>query len=194
MLAPYKHSPVSGPSKAGKGTPGSRSADAPGKRDYAILLLLARLGLRAGEVVALTLDDINWASGELTVRGKASKQDRLPLFPDVGDALSSYLRIRPPCLTRRVFLCQKAPHRGFSARYSICGVVQSAFTRAGLLIRGKAHVLRHTLATQMLRHGSNLSEIGEILRHRHLDSTAIYAKVDFNGLRTVLQPWPGGSQ
>jgi integrase/recombinase XerD len=165
-----------------------------GKRDYAILLFLARLGLRAGEVVAMTLDDINWAAGEIMVRGKASKQDRLPLFRDVGRALSSYLRIRPPCSTRRVFLCERAPHRGFGGPASICDVVGRAFTRAGLHIQGKAHVLRHSLATQMLSRGANLSEIGEILRHQHVDSTAIYAKVDFDGLRTVLQPWPGGSR
>ncbi len=165
-----------------------------GQRDYAILLLLARLGLRAGEVVVMVLDDINWEAGELTVRGKGGRQERLPLPQDVGEALSTYLcHGRPRCATRRVFICMQAPHRGFATSTAVGEVVRRALERAGLNPPRKgAHVLRHSLATRMLRAGASLAEIGEVLRHRRPSSTEIYAKVDLEALRGLAQPWPGG--
>lgn len=165
-----------------------------GRRDYAILLLLARLGLRAGEVVHLELDDLNWDSGEFVIRGKGRREDRLPLPSDVGEALAGYVRHgRPRCSSRRVFIRLLAPHQGFSSSGAIGNVVRRALSRAGLNPAFKgAHLLRHSLATRMLRGGASLTEIGEILRHRHPYTTEIYAKVDLAALRTVAQPWPGG--
>ncbi|MGC1451232.1 MAG: tyrosine-type recombinase/integrase [Candidatus Sulfotelmatobacter sp.] len=165
---------------------------ATGRRDYAILLLLARLGLRAGEVVSLQLDDVDWRAGELLVRGKGLLHDRMPLPIDVGEALTSYLRMdRPPCKTRRVFVCMKAPRSGFAGPSPLSTIVRRALDRAGLYpaLRG-AHVLRHSLATTMLRSGASMNEIGEILRHRNPSTTEIYAKLDFEGLRTLAHPWP----
>ena len=165
---------------------------ATGRRDYAILLLLARLGLRAGEVVSLQLDDVDWRAGELLVRGKGLLHDRMPLPVDVGEALTSYLRTdRPPCKTRRVFVCMKAPRSGFAGPSTLTTIVRRALDRADLYpaLRG-AHVLRHSLATTMLRSGASMNEIGEILRHRTPNTTEIYAKLDFDGLRTLAHPWP----
>jgi site-specific recombinase XerD len=165
---------------------------AAGRRDYAILLLLARLGLRAGEVVALPLDDVDWRTGELLVRGKGLLHDRMPLPVDVGEALTCYLRMdRPPCKTRRVFVCMKAPRSGLAGPSSLTTIVRRALDRANLYpaLRG-AHVLRHSLATTMLRSGASMNEIGEILRHRTPSTTEIYAKLDFDGLRTLAHPWP----
>lgn len=165
---------------------------ATGRRDFAIILLLARLGLRAGEVVSLQLDDIDWRAGELLVRGKGLLHDRMPLPVDVGEALTSYLRMdRPPCKTRRVFVCMKAPRSGFAGPSTLTTIVRRALDRAGLYpaLRG-AHVLRHSLATTMLRSGASMNEIGEILRHRNPSTTEIYAKLDFDGLRTLANPWP----
>ncbi|HEX5483591.1 MAG TPA: site-specific integrase, partial [Terriglobia bacterium] len=170
---------------------------ASGRRDYAILLLLARLGLRAGEVVALQLDDINWRAGEIVVRGKGLFHDQMPLPPDVGEALTSYLRRdRPVCQTRRVFVCMKAPRRGFSGPSTLTTIVRRALDRADLHPNFKgAHLLRHTLATSMLRSGATMAEIGEVLRHRIPNTTEIYAKVDFDSLRSLAHPWPmGGGQ
>jgi integrase/recombinase XerD len=165
---------------------------ATGRRDYAILLLLARLGLRAGEVVSLQLDDVDWRAGELLVRGKGLLHDRMPLPVDVGEALTSYLRAdRPPCKTRRVFVCMKAPRSGFAGPSTLSTIVRRALDRADLhpALRG-AHVLRHSLATTMLRSGASVNEIGEILRHRTASTTEIYAKLDFDGLRSLAHPWP----
>lgn len=170
---------------------------ATGRRDYTILLLLARLGLRAGEVVALQLEDINWRAGEILVRGKGLLHDRMPLPADVGEALASYLRRdRPPCQTRRVFVCTKAPRRGFAGPSTLTTIVRRALDRANLHPEFKgAHLLRHSLATSMLRSGATMGEIGEVLRHRAPDTTEIYAKVDFNGLRSLAHAWPiGGAQ
>jgi site-specific recombinase XerD len=170
-----------------------------GRRDHAILLLLARLGLRAGEIVALELDDIQWRAGEMTVRSsKRLPQDRLPLPRDVGEALATYIcRDRPRHPTRRVFLCTKAPRRGFTSPSTVSTIVRRALARAGLCppLKG-AHLLRHSLATRMLRHGASLQEIGQVLRHRGVTTTEIYAKVDLAGLRALAQPWPlgGGAQ
>jgi len=165
-----------------------------GQRDYTIVLLLARLGLRAGEVVGLTLDDIDWDAGDLVVHGKGGRQDRMPLPCDVGEALAIYLRQgRPACGSRRVFICANAPRRGFTSSVAVCTIVRRALARAGLHPPSKgAHLFRHSLATEMLRRGASLAEIGEILRHRHPDTTAIYAKVDLGALRAVAPPWPGG--
>jgi integrase/recombinase XerD len=174
---------------------GRRTAS--GRRDHAILLLLARLGLRAGEVVALQFDDINWRAGEIVVRGKGSFHDRMPLPPDVGQALTSYLRHdRPACLTRRVCVCMKAPRRGFAGPSTLTTIVRRALARADLRPTFKgAHLLRHSLATSMLRSGTTMAEIGEVLRHRAPNTTEIYAKVDFDGLRSLAHPWPiGGAQ
>jgi site-specific recombinase XerD len=168
-----------------------------GRRDYAILLLLARLGLRAGEVVALQLEDVNWRAGEILVRGKGLLHDRMPLPPDVGQALASYVRRdRPRCQTRRVFVCTKAPRRGFANPSTLSTIVRRALTRADLHPPRKgAHLLRHSLATFMLRSGAKMGEIAEVLRHRALNTTEIYAKVDFQSLQSLAQPWPmGGAQ
>lgn len=161
-------------------------------RDRAILLLLARLGLRAGEVIALELDDIDWRAGVLTVHGKGRYHDGLPLPADVGEAVAAYLRqYRPTCTTRRVFIRHKAPHRGFSHPSSISTIVCRALKRAGLrpALMG-AHILRHSLATGMLRSGATMSAIGQVLRHRFANTTEIYAKVDINSLRSLALPWP----
>jgi integrase/recombinase XerD len=170
---------------------------ASGRRDYAVLLLLAHLGLRAGEVVALQLDDINWRAGEIMVRGKGLLHDRMPLPADVGEALTSYLRRdRPVCATRRVFVCMKAPPRGFAGPSTQTTIVRRALARADLhpVFKG-AHLLRHSLATSMLNSGATMGEIGEVLRHRAPNTTEIYAKVDFEGLRSLAHPWPlGGGQ
>jgi site-specific recombinase XerD len=169
-----------------------------GRRDYAILLLLARLGVRAGEVVALELDDLHWRTGEITIRGrKGLRHERFPLPEDVGDALATYVRDRPPSETRRVFLCMRAPRRSFRGPGAVTTIVRRALARADLhpAVRG-AHLLRHSLATQMLRHGASFVEIGAVLRHRAAGATEIYAKVDLESLRLVVQPWPdaGGVQ
>ena len=165
-----------------------------GQRDYAVLLLLASLGLRAGEVVHMVLDDIDWETGELIVRGKSARQDRLPLPQDVGEALATYLcHGRPRCSSRRVFIRMRAPHQGFSSSVAICNIVRRALARARLQPDCKgAHLLRHSLATQMLRQGASLTEIGEILRHQLPNTTEIYAKVDLVALSALAQPWPGG--
>ena len=168
-----------------------------GRRDYAILLLLVRLGLRAGEVVALQLEDINWRAGEILVRGKGRLHERMPLPVDVGEALATYLRQdRPPSQTRRVFVCAKPPRRGFAHSDAVTVIVRRALERTDVHppFEG-AHLFRHSLATFMLRSGATMGEVGEVLRHRDPNTTAIYAKVDFEGLRSVAQPWPtGGAQ
>ncbi len=168
---------------------------AKGLRNYAILLLLARLGLRAGEVVAMRLSDFDWSSGELIVRGKGMRCDRLPILQDVGEALVAYLRQgRPRCSSPQVFLRLQAPHRGLAQAGSVGSIVRRALERAGLDPRHKgAHLLRHTLATEMLRRGASLRQIAEILRHRSTQTTEIYARVDLDALRDLAQPWPGGS-
>jgi site-specific recombinase XerD len=167
-----------------------------GRRDYAILLLLARLGLRAGEVVSLQLEDIDWRAGEILVRGKGLRHERMPLPNDVGKALASYLRRdRPACPTRRVFVCMNAPHRGFAACATLPTIVRCAIERANLHPPSKgAHLFRHSLATSMLRSGATMGEIGEVLRHRSLATTDIYAKVDFDGLRSLAHSWPAGDE
>lgn len=167
-----------------------------GRRDYAILLLLARLGLRAGEIVSLQLNDIDWANAELVIRSK--KGDgwaRLPLMVEVGQALARYLAVRPPTTYRNVFVRDYAPYTPFVASGPVSVLVRKAIERAGVKsARTGAHVFRHTLATQMLRRGASLAEIGSVLRHRDPDSTVIYAKVDLGALRELALPWPGGAR
>lgn len=159
-----------------------------GRRNFAVLKLLSRLGMRAGEVAGLQLEDIDWRRGLLRVHGKGGRIDELPLPDDVGQALVSYLRRRPRCASRAVFVRVTAPRREMN-RSTIGWVVRSACDRAGLPRVG-AHRLRHTAATDMLRHGATLAEIGEVMRHREAKTTAIYAKVDRAALRPLARPWP----
>ena len=157
-----------------------------------MLMVLARLGLRAGEVAAIELDDIDWRAGELLVRGKGDRHERLPLPDDVGRALVSYLQHARPSTAhgRSVFVRVRAPH-GPMTRTAVSHVVLTAGERAGLgTVR--AHRLRHAAATQLLTAGAPLVEIGQLLRHRSQTTTAIYAKVDTEALRTLARPWPGG--
>ena len=167
-----------------------------GRRDYAVLLLLARLGLRGGEVAGLSLDDIDWEAGEVLVRGKSAREERLPLLPEVGQALARYLKEdRPACACRRVFLRIKAPRQGFSSSVAICDILRRALRRADLHPEHQgAHLLRRSLATQMLRGGASLTQIGQVLLHQLVQTTEIYAKVDIAALRALAQPWPGGAQ
>jgi site-specific recombinase XerD len=167
---------------------------AKGRRDYAIFLLLARLGLRACEIVSLTLDDIHWRAGEIRIEGKGNRSAMLPLPADVGRAIAAYLRKdRPSCSTRRVFIRMRAPLRGFANSEAISTIVARALKKAGIdSPYTGAHLFRHTLATQMLRQGAALSDIALILRHSSINTTAIYAKVDLTALEAVAQPWPGG--
>jgi integrase/recombinase XerD len=162
-----------------------------GRRDLAILTLLARLGLRAGEVAALRLDDIDWRRGEITVRGKGNRHDRLPLPADVGQRIVAYLRDGRPQAAqgRTVFVRAQAPYRALTSN-AVTTVVACAGRRAGLGLIG-AHRLRHSAATAMLRSGGSLTEIGQTLRHARPLTTAIYAKVDIGALRQLARPWPG---
>lgn len=160
-----------------------------GRRDFAIVTLLSRLGLRACEVARLSLDDIDWRAGELTIRGKGSTIERLPLPHDVGEALVSYLRDgRPTSPSREVFLSARAPLRALSSA-AVTAVIRYACDRAGLERVG-AHRLRHTVATELLRAGTPLAQIAPILRHASVSTTAIYAKVDREALRALARPWP----
>ncbi len=161
-----------------------------GRRNYAILLLLARLGLRAGEVAALGLDDVDWRAGEVLIRGKGDRRDRLPLPVDVGQALAGYLRRRPVATCRALFLGVLAPVGPLSGG-AISMVVRDACVRAGIPPVG-AHRLRHTAATGMLREGASLTEIAQVLRHSRIETTVIYAKVDHLALRALAPVWPGG--
>jgi integrase/recombinase XerD len=162
-----------------------------GRRDYAILTVLARLGLRAGEVAALTLEDIDWRAGELVVAGKGGRRDRLPLPVDVGQALAAYLqrgRRRGEC--RHVFLHARAPYCAMNAS-TVSHVVMRACQRAGLP-ELRAHRLRHGAATAMQRAGAGLVEIGQVLRHRHTTTTTIYTRTDPSALIELALPWPTG--
>jgi integrase/recombinase XerD len=167
-----------------------------GCRDYAILLLLARLGLRAGQIAFLELDDIDWEAGSVSVRGKGGHGSALPLPVEVGEAIAAYLKMgRPVSTSRRLFLRAKAPIRGFMSQRAVQSVVKHAMARAGIdSPRKGAHQFRHGLACEMLRQGASLPEIGQILGHRSAQTTAIYAKVDLASLHTLALPWPGGVQ
>jgi site-specific recombinase XerD len=167
-----------------------------GRRDYAILMLLARLGLRCGEIVALTLDSIDWEAGSIAVTGKGNQATSLPLPVEVGEAIADYLRHgRPASSSRALFLRVCAPIRGLGAGQSIGTIVGAAIKRTGIETRYRgAHQFRHALAVDMLRHGATLNEIGSVLRHRHTRTTGIYAKVDFAALRPLSLPWPRGAK
>ena len=167
-----------------------------GCRDYAMILALARLGLRSSEVVSLELNDVDWVAGQIHVRGKAGQRNDLPLPADVGEAIADYLRkSRPRNSSRRVFLRDKAPIRGFVGPCGLGSVIRRSLKRAGINPPTKGtHQFRHGLASEMLRGGASLAEIGEVLGHRHVQTTAIYAKVDINALRTLALPWPGEAQ
>jgi site-specific recombinase XerD len=162
-----------------------------GRRDFAALTLLVRLGLRAGEAAALALVDIDWRVGEVLIRGKGRREGCLPLPMDVGEALVGWLRRgRPRCESPKVFTRVRAPHRGLTSG-GVSAIVRAAAARAGLAEVG-AHRLRHTAATEMLRAGAGLAEVGQVLRHASALTTSIYAKVDRQALRTLAQRWPGG--
>lgn len=165
-----------------------------GRRDYAILLLLARLGLRSSEVVCLELDDIDWNTGTVSVRGKSGRRNEFPLLLEVGQAITAYLLDgRPRSSSRRVFLRGKAPIRGFRGASGVGSIVRHSLKRAGVKAPTfGAHQFRHGLATEMLRQGASLGEIGDVLGHRHPQTTKIYTKVDLEALRTLALPWPGG--
>jgi site-specific recombinase XerD len=168
-----------------------------GLRDYAILMVLAKLGLRAGEVVAVTLDDIDWGAGEILVHGKGRRQAVMPLRCDVGEAIVAYLRQgRPKSTSRHLFLRMLAPHVGFTSGCAITMIARQALDRVGIhgYAHHGAHLFRHSLATDLLRSGASFDEIGQLLRHQSADSTRIYAKLDIETLRTLSQPWPGGAQ
>jgi site-specific recombinase XerD len=164
-----------------------------GRRDYAVIVVMLRLGLRATEVATLRLDDLDWRAGQLTVRGKGSRVDQLPLPVDVGEAIAAYLRRgRPRTATvREVFLRLRPPEVGLG-RGGVTAIVASAARRAELGVV-RAHRLRHTAASDMLRAGASLSEVGQVLRHRSAGSTAVYARVDVDRLRAIATPWPTGA-
>jgi site-specific recombinase XerD len=164
-----------------------------GVRDFAMLMLVARLGLRSAEVARLELGDIDWRAGQIILRGKASRQEGMPLPVDVGEALTAYLtQARPSTRIRQVFLAAKAPMRPIAPGL-VSDVTHRACDRAGLPRIG-AHRLRHSLATEMLRRGATIVEVSQVLRHRDLATTAIYAKVDYAALRAVARPWPGAQR
>jgi integrase/recombinase XerD len=158
-------------------------------RDHAVLTVLARRGLRSAELAALTLDDVDWCAGEILVRGKGSRVERLPIPHEVGEVLAAYLtQRRPQCSCRTLFVTARPPYQPMSTAV-IREIMARACRRAGLPRLG-AHRLRHTLATQMLRAGAPLAEVGQVLRQRSQFATAVYAKVDHEALRTLARPWP----
>lgn len=164
-----------------------------GLRDYAMLLLMTRLGLRAPEVIAIRLDDIDWRAGELLVRGKGQRHDRLPIPADVGEAIAGYIRNDRVSASRTLFVSLKAPNSPFKGGQIINAILKDAFAATGVTPPTPyvgSHVLRHSLATNMIRSGASLAEIGDMLRHRSRASTMIYAKLDIDGLRSIARPWP----
>jgi site-specific recombinase XerD len=168
-----------------------------GRRDYAILILLARLGLRANEVATLTLDNVDWRSGQMLIHGKGRQQTQMPLPPDVGAAIAAYLQDgRPASDSRRMFLRDLAPNVGFTTSGAVSVIARTALARAGVsgFAHQGAHLFRHSLATELLRSGATLTEIGQLLRHRNHDTTRLYAKVDIDGLRMLGLPWPEAAQ
>ena len=164
-----------------------------GQRNYAMVLLMARLGLRAPEVVAIRLEDLDWRVGELIVRGKGQNHDRVPLPPDVGEALTAYIRQDRVSSSRVLFVTGRGPHRPFKNGAVLNEILRTAFAHAGVTPPGPyvgSHVLRHSLATNLVRQGASLDEVSDMLRHRSRSSTLIYAKLDVEGLRSIAQPWP----
>lgn len=170
-----------------------------GRRNYAMVLLIARLGLRAPEVVAIQIDDIDWRAGELIVRGKGKRHDRVPIPPDVGDALAHYIKQDRTTASRALFVTGRPPHPPFKDGQVLNCILRSAFTKTGLKPPAPyvgSHILRHSLATNLVKQGAPLEEISDMLRHRSRASTMIYAKLDVDGLRSIAQPWPvaGGAR
>ena len=171
-----------------------------GARDYAMLLIMARLGLRAAEVIAIQLDDIDWRAGELLVRGKGKLHDRVPISAEVGEALSRYLREeRGPASCRTMFVTHRAPHRPFRDSQIVNAVLKDALKATGqkpITPYVGSHLLRHSLATRLVNTGASLDEVSDVLRHRSRSSTMIYARLDIDGLRSLAMPWPaaGGAQ
>lgn len=165
-----------------------------GRRDYAIMLLLARLGMRPAEVVAIQLDDVDWRSGEILVRGKGGMHDRLPLLPDIGEALVDYIQHGRESASRALFVSVIHPYHSFANSVMIGHIVKEAFTKTGLDLppRAGGYILRHSLATNLVRQGTSLEEISNLLRHRSRPTALLYAKMDVNGLRSVALPWPKG--
>ena len=166
-----------------------------GRRNYAMILLMARLGLRAPEVIAIQLDDIDWRAGELMVRGKGQRHDRVPIPPDVGEALVAYIRNDRVSGERALFVTERAPHRPFKNGAELNEILKIAFARCGMKPPCPyvgSHVLRHSLATNMVLKGASLAEVGNMLRHRSRASTMIYARLDIDTLRSLAQPWPAG--
>lgn len=166
---------------------------ATGRRNYAMVLLLARLGLRASEVIAIRIDDLDWRKGELLIRGKGQRHDRLPLPPDVGEALANYIRRDRVTTSRALFVTERAPRLPFPDGQILNRVLKDAFAKIGVKPPTPyvgSHILRHTLAAALIRRGASLAEIGDMLRHRSPQSTMIYAKIDIDGLRSITHPWP----
>jgi site-specific recombinase XerD len=176
-----------------------RAEEPYGRRNHAMVLLQARLGLRAPEVVAMQLDDIDWRAGELIVRGKGKNHDRVPIPPDVGEALAAYIRHDRASTSRALFVTTHAPHGPFKDGQVLNTILKAAFARTGMKPPCRyvgSHVLRHSLATNLVRQGASLAEVGDMLRHRSRATTMIYAKLDIEGLRSIAQSWPvaGGDQ
>jgi integrase/recombinase XerD len=170
-----------------------RTTTPSGRRNYAMLMLLARLGLRPPEVIAMQIDDIDWRSGEIIIRGKGDRHDRLPLLPDVGEALADYIRLDRVTTSRALFVTERPPHRPFKSSELLNHILKGAFASSGLTPPPPyvgAHILRHSLATNLVRRGASLEEIGDTLRHRSRASTMIYARLDIEGLRSIALPWP----
>lgn len=164
-------------------------------RDRAIILLLARLGLRAGDIVNMGIDDINWSDGTLTVWGKGKKESRLPLPQDAGDAILVYLdTVRPHVALKSLFLCLNAPYRSLGSSSTVSNIARAALTRSGIanLPSFGAHLLRHSAATSLLQTGATLETVSALLRHSSLDMTVYYAKVDIPNLLKITQAWPEG--
>jgi site-specific recombinase XerD len=171
----------------------------PGRRNYAMVLLIARLGLRAPEVIAIQIDDIDWRAGEIVVRGKGKRHDRVPLPPDVGEALTEYIKQDRTTTSRALFVTGRPPHLPFKDGQVLNKILRCAFDKTGLKPPAAyvgSHILRHSLATNLVKLGAPLEEIGDMLRHRSRASTMIYAKLDVDGLRSIAQPWPvaGGTR
>lgn len=176
-----------------------KTDNARGRRNYAMVLMMARLGLRAPEVIAMQLDDIDWRSGEIMVRGKGERHDRVPLPPDVGEALAEYIRCDRVTDCRALFVTERAPRHAFKDGQVLNAILRNAFARTGLTPPTPyvgSHILRHSLAANLVRSGASMEEIGDMLRHRSRSTTMLYARLDIDGLRSIAQPWPvaGGAQ
>ncbi|HME23099.1 MAG TPA: tyrosine-type recombinase/integrase [Acetobacteraceae bacterium] len=170
-----------------------RAKEPYGRRNHAMVLLQARIGLRAPEVIAIRLDDIDWRAGALIVRGKGKHHDRVPIPPDVGEALAAYIRHDRASTSRALFVTGRAPHGPFKDGTVLNAILKMAFARTGVTPPCRyvgSHVLRHSLATNLVRQGASLAEVGDMLRHRSRATTMIYAKLDIDGLRSIAQPWP----